>query len=87
MSQDHPKKAPIQPKMVPNVCLDLFWAFVLGCLGSPLALRRLRLCFALALSSFCRLFAFALPLICLCFAFVLPVSCFCFVIALPFLTE
>ena len=66
MAPDGSKMAPIWPKMVQDVSLELFWAFVLGRLGPPyLALHSFCLCFDLVLSSVCLRRAVALPLLCL----------------------
>ena len=83
MPQDDPKMAPMRPNMVRDTCLELFWAFVLGCLGAPWLYPG----FAFALPSRCLRCAVASLLLCPCFAFALPLCCFCFVSALPFLSE
>jgi len=75
MPQGGPKMAPTWPNMVKDIYLELFWAFVLGCLRALWLYLR----FAFVLLSFCLRFALALlslcpalPMLCLPFSFSFP---------------
>jgi len=76
MSQNGAKMATIWPNMLKDVCLELFWAFVLGCLGAPWLYSS----FAFDLQSLCLRLVFALLLLCRCFAFVLFLLRLCFAV-------